>query len=351
MNRIFFSIVICIGCYLTSCHENSEPEPELRFVVSPNVKIIEFSADGNTALFNGSPFAPTFFVHVTKGYRWEVASNQSWLRVNKTDSAFTLVATENLNSDTPPEAKVTVSAGKAPPVVITVKQSKNMRTVIDLLRFVKSDVGKFIAYSNWDFVYSNITFTNGEDIQITGISESLIAEAYNRDFFDFDRTTGKLKFNGESGDYDVFYSAKYNYFLVMQLHTGYPACYWMIGNGFSTCASRWRSDFEVYGWDCADIFHFAYMKPLGNQKYQTTILTGKGEEDTSAAKWTHFKVNFIGNESWNPFMTGFKAITGDGSFTDKLDIAAPWDVTSEAEGRFRVTLDVANATVNFTKVE
>lgn len=69
------------------------------------------------------------------------------------------------------------------------------------------------------YYYASIYFKKNDEVVISGITN--IDEAYNRDFLEYNSATGKYKFTGESGNWDVYYSSEYNYIWItrkMMLH-------------------------------------------------------------------------------------------------------------------------------------
>ncbi|MEA4917216.1 BACON domain-containing protein [Proteiniphilum sp.] len=90
--------------------------------ISPEkITTIVFAADGASATSDNKPITPTFTV-TTNVSAWEAVSNQSWLHVEKSDNTFTLTADANTSLDAPEPATVTVTAGEATPLSITVNQ-------------------------------------------------------------------------------------------------------------------------------------------------------------------------------------------------------------------------------------
>ena len=108
---------------VSSCKEKDE-DPTLS--VAPDAAEVVFSADGGTLTAGGTAISATFNVS-TNQKEWNVASSQStWLTVTDIDKAnkkFTLSAARNNTLTPPANATVTVTAGEAQAVVITVKQA------------------------------------------------------------------------------------------------------------------------------------------------------------------------------------------------------------------------------------
>jgi uncharacterized protein YaaQ len=76
---------------------------------------VAFAADG-------TPDGNTTFTVSTNQSTWEAISSQTWCTVSKTANGFTVSAAANLSPTAPAQATVTVTAGEATPVVITVTQ-------------------------------------------------------------------------------------------------------------------------------------------------------------------------------------------------------------------------------------
>jgi len=91
-------------------------------VTPSNIRAIEFSGDGATATSGGTTVQPVFTVSTNVG-SWKAESDQAWLTVIEQDNTFTLTAAYNYSLEPPATATVTVSAGDAVPVVITVTQA------------------------------------------------------------------------------------------------------------------------------------------------------------------------------------------------------------------------------------
>ena len=103
-----------------SCSKDEDPS----LSVAPSATDVVFSADGTILYSNGSPIHPLFTV-ATNQSDWKAESNQGWLTVtmNKAAKTFTLSADKCTSITSPDEAKVTITAGSATPVVIKVTQT------------------------------------------------------------------------------------------------------------------------------------------------------------------------------------------------------------------------------------
>lgn len=130
--------------------------------------------------------------------------------------------------------------------------------------------GTELAPQAGGLLYANIGFTQGETLAITGIND--LENAYNRDFFIPDGNGG-FTFACESGNYDVYYSPRYNYIWVARMDAVAPDCLWIIGHGF-TCAPVWHPDFSsdaVSGWATDYIYQLGYCVKVGEDLYQCSM--------------------------------------------------------------------------------
>lgn len=130
--------------------------------------------------------------------------------------------------------------------------------------------GTELAPQAGGLLYSKISFTQGETLTITGIDD--LENAYNRDFFVPDGN-GAFTFAPESGEYDVYYSPRYNYIWVAKMDAVAPDCLWIIGHGF-ICAPVWHPDFSsdaVSGWATDYIYQLGYCVKVGEDLYQCSM--------------------------------------------------------------------------------
>lgn len=120
IKNLFF-ILSFVSIVLVSCKEDKELDPELS--VSPTTSSIIFAADGKSATSGGIDItaSPVFIVTTNQG-SWDVVSDQSWLHVQKSTNSFKISVDANTGLDARNTAKVTVTAGNAQPVFITVTQ-------------------------------------------------------------------------------------------------------------------------------------------------------------------------------------------------------------------------------------
>jgi hypothetical protein len=133
MKKNFFSKVavalFMTAAVLTSCSEDDPPAaPALS--ISPEQATIAFLADGTTT-------DNTTFVVTTNQSAWDAVSNQTWCKVTKTATGFTVSADANASTTAPAPATVTVTASGATSIVINVTQSGTTPVVVSepLLHF------------------------------------------------------------------------------------------------------------------------------------------------------------------------------------------------------------------------
>jgi hypothetical protein len=204
-------------------------------------------------------------------------------------------------------------------------------TVVDVSTFVESGIPNIL--------YSQVSFTKDDEFLITGIEASEIAAAYNRDFFNYD--AGTLTFTGETGVWDVFYSSRYHYFWVGKMDAVYPDAVWILGCGFS-CAP-WHSDFINLGWwSDTDIRQLAYMKNLGNNRYQATIyISSQSVNEENDILFYEFPAQI---RSSSP-LTADPTLTGD-TVGMSYGVGTIWPVprglvSVGVNGHYRITLDLS----------
>ena len=99
-NKFFIGTVIAIlltAAVMTSCNEVAYETPKkTKFSITPaanrNSSLV-FTANGQTFTLDGNSITPTFAV--TCNYPWVARSYQEWLTVERSETGFTLTATEN----------------------------------------------------------------------------------------------------------------------------------------------------------------------------------------------------------------------------------------------------------------
>jgi hypothetical protein len=119
MKKKFFSKVAVVlfvtTAVVTSCSKDDPPAaPELS--ISPEQASIAFSADGTTT-------DNTAFVVTTNQSAWDAVSSQTWCKITKTATGFTVSADANASTAAPAPATVTVTASGATSIVINVTQA------------------------------------------------------------------------------------------------------------------------------------------------------------------------------------------------------------------------------------
>ena len=185
-----------------------------------------------------------------------------------------------------------------------------------------------------------IQFTQGAEVEVTGFED--LANAYNRDFFEYNAETGKLTFLRESGKWEVYYSSKYNYMWVMRLDDEAPVAYWLVGHGF-TSAPVWNDDYNTGGWDTEDVSRLGYVVKIADNTYQTTLYLSNTHE------WESFEIEIYSDRLWNKTLgmelkegsitgdaTGF-AVSMSNGFTNTADFVP---------GYYRLTFDTSGGVGN-----
>lgn len=237
-----------------------------------------------------------------------------------------------------------VNGGSA---TITVKLNSNssvMATIAVIVYTNVIDVGTFTSV-NANIVSSKVTFEKNGLILIKGIGETDIAKVYNRDFFIYNPDNGTLKFDGASGEWDVYYSATYKYFYVFRSTDRAPACHWGIGSGFNS-APVWHDDFNIDNWDWEALWRLPYFRLLDNGWYQATVYLAAYKENCSIEVWPQ--------RAWGePSVVSPAFITGDieGIVLDGL--YAKHNANSNfVPGYYRLTFDALNTReLNYKRLE
>lgn len=134
-----------------------------------------------------------------------------------------------------------------------------------------------------------INFEQGAKVEVTGFEN--IEGAYNRDFFEYDPDDNTLTFLRETGNWEVYYSGKYNYMWMVRTDDVAPDAYWLIGHGF-TSASVWNDDYNYGGWETEEISRMAYAVKVAPNKYQTTIYLNDTHE------WESFEIEIYSDREW-----------------------------------------------------
>ena len=109
MKKIYFGILCCLLGFTTSCSDDDNATALLQ--IDPSTDLV-FEAVGGTRTIEVKTDQAT----------WQVESNQTWCKGEKSDGThFTVTAEENTASEPMPQAAVTVTAGTAQ-VVLKVDQ-------------------------------------------------------------------------------------------------------------------------------------------------------------------------------------------------------------------------------------
>ena len=194
-----------------------------------------------------------------------------------------------------------VSAGQA---TIRVALNEDPGVYTDVPVYVESpsfiDLSKFKGTGlNDNLVYKRVYFEKDKPIDVPALSSEDISAVYNRDFMEWNPATQTLTFTGETGQWDVYYSNKYRYFWIRQdeRNGSTTGVYWLRGQGF-TQAPVWNPDLAGssggYCWGLAKIRFAAYMKPLGNNRFQASIYITSAAQSSSF--WIAIKHNLC---SWS----------------------------------------------------
>jgi len=233
---------------------------------------------------------------------------------------------------------------------VSVEVSAEPRTVVvvDLSKFTSADD----IFWSGEALRANIEFEEDCEIVFRGFTDLQTSTGYNRDFMTYDAESGEFTFTGESGEWLIIWSERYNYFWVAKEWGAYPECYWMIGHGFIS-AVKWHDDlYEEGEWDFWDFRQMAYMKPLGDGKYQTSVWLNPYHD------WGTWGFDIYGDRDWSDRCTP-TTFTGDSS--DKIVVEykevdgeqVPWSVASMdgfEDGFYRLTLDSKAKSVHFERI-
>lgn len=200
-----------------------------------------------------------------------------------------------------------------------------------------------------EYLYAQVPFKQGEEFTIEGLDN--VAQAYNRDFFEYNPATGKYKFLAETGNWDVYYSPTYNYIWVNKTKDIAPQAYWILGQGF-TSVPRWHNDFTDIGWSWTDIKQLSYMRRISPNQYQADVyLSNKPQwgldmKIYSSLNSDDYKQAIFSDDRFYGDKTGFQA-----AGRDKADVVSNDDFV---EGYYRITLDISdgldNAKLTFKKL-
>ena len=121
---IQLAVVLLTGAimaFVVSCEDKEEAPVNPALSVNPPVSNIVFSADGAALTAYGWDIPTTFRVESNQ-HKWDVTSDKTWVHIYKSGHRFTLSA-EPSGVTASDEATLTVTAGTAAPVFITVTQA------------------------------------------------------------------------------------------------------------------------------------------------------------------------------------------------------------------------------------
>lgn len=207
-----------------------------------------------------------------------------------------------------------------------------------------------IMLNNVGGYYSaSIKFEKGKEVEVAGFEN--LEGAYNRDFFEYNANTGKLTFLRESGTWNIYYSAKYNYMWVARMDDVAPSAFWLVGHGF-TCASQWNEDYNNDGWELDNISRLGYAVKIEENKYQCTIYLN------NTHVWDSFEVEIYSDLEWNKDkgillkdgafsgdVAGFKVSNSNGFTNDDGFVPGYYRLT------FDITAGVGNEKMHIERID
>jgi hypothetical protein len=193
-----------------------------------------------------------------------------------------------------------------------------------------------------DFLTATVAFQKGQAVTIKGIDN--LKDAYNRDFFTYDETNKSCTFAGESGNWEVYYSYKYNYLWINRMDDVAPATYWIIGSGF-TSMPRWDDDYPG-DWNLDDVLEVAYMMQLSKNVYQAHVYIAN-----------ECDMQIFSNRTWD---AKYAVFSNDRFSGDSTGLSAAGSVNADivsgdgfTPGYYCVTMDISNgldkAVITFKK--
>lgn len=211
-------------------------------------------------------------------------------------------------------ATIKVSLTENPNVYAEVIVNVEAPSLINLSKFTGTGL-------NDNLVYKRVYLEKNKPINVQTLSAAELSAAYNRDFMEWDAATETLTFTGETGQWDVYYSSKYHYFWIRQdeRNGSTTGVYWLRGQGF-TQAPVWNADLAGtsggYCWALAKIRFSAFMKPMGNNRFQASIYIASAAQ--YASFWITIKHNLC---SWaNPPGTPLTLVAPAGFTATSTDI-------------------------------
>lgn len=205
--------------------------------------------------------------------------------------------------------------------------------------------GTELLSTSGGLLYAKVAFTKDAAVTISGIDD--VENAYNRDFFIPDGNGG-YTFARESGEYDVYYSPKYNYIYVAKMSAVAPECLWIVGHGF-TSAPVWHDDFSSGGWGVDYIYQVGYCVKVGEDLYQCSLYLSNQHE------WGSFEFEVYSDLNLSK-ENGFcgKSLTG---FTKGVALSGAADgkpgLTSDSgfqPGYYVITFNNATGEINLNRI-
>lgn len=185
------------------------------------------------------------------------------------------------------------------------------------------------------YFQASVSFKQGQVVEVTGLED--LVHAYNRDFFDYDLEKGTLTFLRETGNWEVYYSATYNYMWIARINDAAPDAFWIVGHGF-TCAPFWNIDYDYDGWSTDNIGRMAYAVKVGDHKYQASMYISNTHE------WGSFEFEIYSDRKSNKkngILLQKGSINGD---LEGFTISASNGLTntdSFTPGYYRLTFDTS----------
>jgi hypothetical protein len=198
-------------------------------------------------------------------FQWESSNNSVVTVVDGHLEAIgggTATVTVSLNSN--PSVSNTIS--------VTVTDAPDGTTALDFSTFPGISFYADDESFN-DFVYKKVAFEKGGVVEIAGMTAAEIQRIYNYDFFFYNPAKNKLVFIGEDGEWDVYYSKKYNYIWVSRDTDLRPDANWIMGANMAS-AREWHSDFALHNYSGQRLNpkNRCYMKKIGDNVYQAHVL-------------------------------------------------------------------------------
>jgi len=207
------------------------------------------------------------------------------------------------------------------------------------------DVSTFTSV-NANVVYSKLAFDKGGKIIIQGMSATQFEREYNRDFFIKNIEDGNYYFDGADGEWEIYYSERYQYFYVLRSADKRPDGLWGIGSGFNS-APVWHDDFNASNWDFNAFWRLTYFRKLDNGWFQASVYLGAPVLNCSVEIWPH--------RSWDPTIISALSITGDieGIAIDGDGVRVRHNVNSSfVPGYYLLTYDALDTReLNFKRLE